>query len=83
MSKALKKGRCKLGKLNKNNGIFVLHYFIELRKNIFFLKEDQGGPPVTLNDILKKSISTRVLIRLGKLMKGIKSFLSRTPTASY
>ena len=69
-----KKDRCKLGKFKKNNGIFVLRYFMELRKNIFFLKEDQGGPPVTLNDILKKSTYHPSIDKIRKTHERNKKF---------
>ena len=40
------------------------------------LKEDQSGPPVILDDILEKFIFHPSIVRLEKLMKSIKSFLS-------
>ena len=49
-------------------------FFINITKS-FTLKEDQCSALVTLNDILKKLIFHRVL-RLEKLMKAIKNFLS-------
>ena len=49
-------------------------FFINITKS-FKLKEDQCSALVTLNDILKKLIFHRVL-RLEKLMKAIKKFLS-------
>ena len=52
----------------------MLRYFIELRKNIFFLKEDQGGPPVTLNDILKKSIFHSSTDKIRKTYEKNKKF---------
>ena len=52
----------------------INQFFINITKSLK-LKEDQGSHPVTLNDILN-SFSTRVLTRLEKLTKAIKSFLS-------
>ena len=50
-------------------------FFINIMKSLN-LKEDQGSPPVTLEDILEKYIYQKVLIKLEKLLKAIKSFLS-------
>ena len=61
-------------------------FFINITKSLN-LKEDQGSPLVILNDILKKKIFTRVLIRLEKLMKTTKSsfptYNRRTRRKSY
>ena len=50
-------------------------FFINIMKSLN-LKEGQGSPPVTSEDILEKYIYQKVLIRLEKLLKAIKSFLS-------
>ena len=47
---------------------------MELRNNIFFLKEDQGGPAVTLNDILKKSIFHWSIDKIRKTYERNKKF---------
>ena len=52
----------------------VNKFFINTTKSLK-LKEDQGSPHITLNDILKKIIFHPSMIRLEKLMKAIKSFL--------
>ena len=44
-----------------------------LQKGLY-LKEDKGGPSIILNYVLKNLFFTRVLIRLEKLNKTIKSF---------
>ena len=47
---------------------------MELRKNIFFLKDDQGDPPVTLNDIVKKSIFHSSFDKIRKTYERNKKF---------
>ena len=61
----------------------MLRYFMELRKNIFFLKEDQGGPPVTLNDILKKSIFHSSIDKIRKTYERNKKFLVQNVTQDH
>ena len=60
-------------------------FFINITKSLN-LKEDQGSPPVILEDI-QNLFFIQVLVRLENFMKTIKSFLStsnrRTRMASY
>ena len=56
---------------------------MELRKNIFFLKEDQGGPPVTLNDILKKSIFHSSIVKIRKAYERNKKFPVQNVTQAH
>ena len=50
-------------------------FFINITKSLK-LKKHQGNPPVTFQDIIKKFVFHRVLIKLEKRMNAEKSFLS-------
>ena len=54
----------------------IMKKFSSLLRKSLHLKKDQGGSSIILNNVLEKFILTRVLIRLEKLTKAIKSFLS-------
>ena len=61
--------------LLKGKGTFINKFSISITKSLN-LREDQSSPVVIWTTLFKNLFLTRVLIRLEKLMKKLKRFLS-------